>query len=180
MPRPPHRPAALAGRLFLGSDAIARGLLSTSELRSSAWQPVLRGIYADASVALTHLHRCRAVSSFVLPPGGAIAGRSAAYLYSARLIADDAPVEVLVPAGDKVRLAGVRAHVAALDPDELRTRAGMPVTDPLRTCWDLANGWTWSRRSSWLTRWRPGRWCESPSWRSIPAREPAIAVGVAV
>jgi very-short-patch-repair endonuclease len=66
-----------------------------------------------------------------------IAGRSAAHLYGAPFVDADAPVEVLVPRTANVRMAGVCAHVAALDPSEVVRRDGLPITSPLRTCRDL-------------------------------------------
>jgi very-short-patch-repair endonuclease len=127
--------------MFLGSDAVAGGLLTAAELRSRAWQQVLRGIYADATITLTHRHRCLAVARFVLPTGGAIAGRSAAYLYGARLLNATDPVEVLVPADSHIRGAGVRVHHATVDPLDVQVRDGIPLTGPVRTCWDIAQ-WT--------------------------------------
>jgi very-short-patch-repair endonuclease len=138
VPRPPRRPATLAGTIFLGRDAVADGLLTVADLRSGAWRQVLHGIYADATITITHQHRCLAVARFVLPPDGAIAGRSAAYLYGARLVGPDDPVEVLVPRAAKVKPSGIRTHVARLDPADTVMRAGIPVTTPARTCWDLA------------------------------------------
>jgi hypothetical protein len=136
--RPARRPGPLAGTIFLGSDAVAGGLLTPADLRSQAWQQVLRGIYADATISLTHRHRCLAVARYVLPAGGAIAGRSAAHLYGARLVGPTDPVEVLVPRVTNVRMAGVRAHVARLAAADTRLLDGVRLTTPLRTCWDLA------------------------------------------
>jgi very-short-patch-repair endonuclease len=136
--RTPRRPAALAGTIFLGAQSLADGLLTPADLRSRAWQQVLRGIYADAGITITHRHRCLAVARYVLPPGGAIAGRSAAYLYGADLVGNEDPVEVLVKRSAMVRMAGVRAHVARLDPSDVRRHGGLPLTTPFRTCWDLS------------------------------------------
>jgi hypothetical protein len=52
----------LAGKIFPGSAAIADGLLPPAHLRTSAWQRVLHGIYADSALTITHEHRCLAVS----------------------------------------------------------------------------------------------------------------------
>ncbi|MCW2640852.1 MAG: hypothetical protein JWP76_3158 [Dactylosporangium sp.] len=138
VPRTPRRPAALASTIFLGRDAVTDGLLTPADLRSRAWQQVVRGIYADATITITHQHRCLAVARFVLPVDGVIAGRSAAYLYGVPFVGTDEPVEVLVPRATNVRMAGVRAHVAQLDPSDTRRLDGVPVTTPMRTCWDLA------------------------------------------
>ncbi|MGC9668020.1 hypothetical protein ACNTMW_15875 [Planosporangium sp. 12N6] len=138
MPRAPRRSPALAGMIFLGSQAVADGLLTPADLRSRAWQQILHGVYTDAAITVTHRHRCLAVARFALPPGGVIAGRSAAYLYGVDLVAARDPVDVLVPRGSDLRLAGVRSHVAYLDPGDVRQLETVPVTSPVRTCWDLA------------------------------------------
>jgi hypothetical protein len=53
VPRTPRRPAALAGTMFRGRDAVAEGLLTPADLRSCAWQQVLHGIYADAALTVS-------------------------------------------------------------------------------------------------------------------------------
>lgn len=138
VPRTPRRPAALTGTMFSGGDAVTDGLLTPADLRSRAWQQVLRGIYTDATITLTHRHRCLAVARFVLPDGGVIAGRSAAYLYGAPLIGPTDPVEVLVPLDSHVRRAGVRVHHAEVDPADIRLRDDIRLTTPTRTAWDIA------------------------------------------
>lgn len=128
----------MRGRIFHGPTAVADGLLTRAELRSRAWQPVIRGVYADSSVPMSHELRCRAVAAFVLPTGGAIAGRSAATLLGAGLSGPDDPVELLVPETSVPRVAGVIAHTAALSKGDTRTVRGVRVTTPVRTCWDLS------------------------------------------
>jgi very-short-patch-repair endonuclease len=125
--------------MFSGGDAVTGGLLTPADLRSRAWQQVLRGIYADATITLTHRHRCLAVARFVLPDGGVIAGRSAAYLYGARLAGPTDPVEVLVPPTARIRgRDALVVHTGGLSSAEIQPRAALPLTTPIRTCWDLA------------------------------------------
>jgi very-short-patch-repair endonuclease len=139
VPRTPRRPAALTGTMFSGGDAVTDGLLTPADLRSRAWQQVLRGIYTDAAITLTHRHRCLAVARFVLPDGGVIAGRSAAYLYGARLVGPTDPVEILVPPTARIRSRGdLVVHTGVLPAAERQAGAALPLTTPLRTCWDLA------------------------------------------
>ncbi|WP_203871183.1 DUF559 domain-containing protein, partial [Plantactinospora endophytica] len=135
-----RRPPQLRGRIFRGSQVVARGLLTKHELRSSAWRPLFRDIYADAELTVAHHTRCAVVGRFLLPEGAAIAGRSAAALYGATTHADeDGMVEVAVPSGTRFGpMAGLRVHTATLAPDDIRLNAGVPVTSPVRTCWDLA------------------------------------------
>ncbi|BCB77323.1 hypothetical protein GCM10022251_64840 [Phytohabitans flavus] len=139
MPLPPRRPAALAGKIFLARDALARKLLTPAELRSAAWRPLFRGVYADASLTISHRHRCLAVCRYLLPSGGAVAGRSAAALYGAGTATTDEPVQVVVPR--KIRFgpfSGLDVHGADLIDGDVRDLAGVRVTTPVRTCWDLA------------------------------------------
>jgi len=126
--------------MFLARTAVATGLLTRADLRSSAWPPVLHGIYADARLSLTHAHRCLAVARYVLPPSGAIAGRSAVALYRIRpSAAPTDPVEVVVPPTATLgRGAGLRVHVVDLLDGDVEHRSGLRVTTPTRTCWDLA------------------------------------------
>ncbi|WP_344079172.1 endonuclease domain-containing protein [Luedemannella helvata] len=142
MPRQPHRPPPLRGRLFHGPTAVTKGQLTRAQLRSSAWRPVIRGVYVDSTIPPSHELSCRAVAKYLLPDSGAIAGHSAATLLGPGLNDDSAPVEVLVPrpvgrTWFVPRTAGIVAHTATFPPSDVRTVRGMPVTTPLRTCWDL-------------------------------------------
>jgi very-short-patch-repair endonuclease len=68
-----------------------------------------------------------------------IAGRSAAYLYGARLVGPTDPVEVLVPPNARIRQrTGLVVHTGPLSGADIQPRAALPLTTPVRTCWDLA------------------------------------------
>jgi very-short-patch-repair endonuclease len=139
MPPTPRRPAPLRGRIFRGSQAIASGLLTRNELRSTAWRPLFRDVYADAGLTVSHRTRCTAAARLLLPPGAALAGRAAAALFGAGTVETTDPLDVVVPAGTRFGpVAGLRVHNVRLDPGDTLDRAGIPVTSPLRTCWDLA------------------------------------------
>ncbi|MEV1145703.1 hypothetical protein AB0I76_18785, partial [Micromonospora sp. NPDC049799] len=97
MPKAPRRPPQLRGRIFRGSTAVSRGLLTRNDLRSSAWRSLFRDVYADAVLPVTHRHRCRAALRWLVPAGSAIAGRSAAALYGVGQVSMDEPIDVLVP-----------------------------------------------------------------------------------
>lgn len=110
---PPHayRPDALAWQVFRGSAAVRRELLTTHQLRSSAWVRLRHDVYADARLARDHALACRAVA-LQLPAGSAFAGPSAAFLHGiahAAEFTDD--VHVVVPAGAGLRSQrGLRVH----------------------------------------------------------------------
>ncbi|MEU8131248.1 hypothetical protein AB0B68_28885 [Micromonospora sp. NPDC049049] len=139
MPKAPRRPPQLRGRVFRGSTAVSRGLLTRNELRSSAWRPLFRDVYADAQIAVTHTIRCTAIGRWLVPPGAAIAGRAAAGLYGCAKSSASEPVDVLVPTATRIGpTAGIRVHHGEIDSGDTVDRAGVTVTSPARTCWDLA------------------------------------------
>ncbi|MEJ3746786.1 hypothetical protein WEI85_26310 [Actinomycetes bacterium KLBMP 9797] len=126
MPKSPRKPGPLVGKIFLGGTALRRRLLTAAELRGAAWRPLFRGVYADASMTITHRHRCLAVSRYLLPPTGAIAGRSAATLYGVNTFDATDPVEVAVPRAARFGpVAGLRVHTSDVSPDEIRDLDGV-------------------------------------------------------
>ncbi|MFG2061939.1 type IV toxin-antitoxin system AbiEi family antitoxin [Micromonospora sp. NPDC048871] len=140
MSRSPRRSPQLRGRVFRGSHAISRGLLTRNDLRSAAWRPLFRDVYADAQLPVTHRTRCTAAGRWLIPTGAAIAGRSAAVLHGCAHTTFDDTVEVLVPRGRSAGpAAGLRVHRGPVDDGDIVDRAGTPVTSPERTCWDVAS-----------------------------------------
>ncbi|MGE5827294.1 MAG: DUF559 domain-containing protein [Micromonosporaceae bacterium] len=139
MPRSGELPAPLRNKCFSGRAAIERGLLSPKQLRGSAWRRLFHGVYVDSTLPETHLLRCAAALAYLLPKGSVIAGASAATLWGAGLAGPVDPVEALVPRPLRVGPSrGLRLHVGTLRPDEVVRVGRLPVTSPLRTCWDLA------------------------------------------
>ncbi|WP_370463343.1 endonuclease domain-containing protein [Micromonospora sp. WMMC415] len=139
MPVPPRRPARLQGRLFRGSQVVSQGLLTRAELRSTAWRPLFKDVYADAGLVVSHPTRCAAAARWLIPPGAAIAGRSAAALFGAGRVEAHESLDVLVPTGRRFGpVSGLAVHTATLPGTDVVLRAGVPVTTPERTCWDLA------------------------------------------
>ncbi|GII26386.1 hypothetical protein Pme01_59830 [Planosporangium mesophilum] len=94
-------------------------------------------MYADA--VLDHRAWCRA-AALLLPAGGAIAGRSAAYLYFADVLPrGEVPVEVAVPRSATLRpRPGLRVRRTVLPPGDVERVSGLPVTTLTRTAFDLA------------------------------------------
>ncbi|MEV1013656.1 hypothetical protein AB0I89_04250 [Micromonospora sp. NPDC049801] len=139
MPRTPRRPPQLRGRVFRGSTAVSRGLLTRNDLRSSAWRPLFRDVYADSQLTVTHAIRCAAVGRWLVPPGAAIAGLAAAVLYGCPSTSAGAPIDVLVSTDSRIGPTnGIRVHHGQIDPGDILDRAGITVTSPARTCWDVA------------------------------------------
>ncbi|WP_433314146.1 DUF559 domain-containing protein [Micromonospora chersina] len=158
MPSPAQVPRRLSVLPFRGSAAVAEGLLSWTMLRSPAWIRLLPDVYVHRNGYRDGDHRmwCDAVA-LRLPPGAAIAGRSAAFLWGADLLGLDAstpgsspptfrtagrgtrpPVTVLLPRAARLRPHPRVRPVRSVLPDTDRTRfAGLPVTTALRTAFDL-------------------------------------------
>lgn len=146
-------PSLLAGKVFSGRHAVAAGLLTQDHLRTRAWRRVFRGVYADASLAVTHRMRCAAALTFLAPPGATIAGRSAAALHGVTIGAADDPVELLVPpSGSRCRHTGVVAHRGELDGADRHWQGPIPLTSPARTCWDLTRWLDLVEAVAWVDR----------------------------
>ncbi|WP_158550709.1 hypothetical protein [Geodermatophilus sp. TF02-6] len=62
--------------VFVGSHAIAEGLLTREQLRERSYRRLVQGVYADPALELDHRLRCAGVA-LLLPPGTAIGGPSA-------------------------------------------------------------------------------------------------------
>jgi hypothetical protein len=94
----PH--PTLAGAVFRGSEALARGLLTRAQLRGPAWRRLRHDVYADAKLPVTHRLHARAVA-LAGPPQAVLGGMTAATLWSTRgpLVGPDDPVELIVPPG---------------------------------------------------------------------------------
>lgn len=138
VPVAPAVPPPLAGRLFRGSDVVARGLLTRRQLDSRAWQRLYRDVYLDASVPVTHELRARA-AALVAVPGAVVSGASAAVLWGVPLVAADDPVECTVSPGRPAsRDPALRLRRRSLADADVTTLRGARVTTPVRTALDLA------------------------------------------
>ena len=138
VPVPPRRPEALSGRVFRGTWAIERKLLTPAQLRSSAWRSLRRDVYADSRLEVTHRVLAAGVS-LVMPRAGALAGLTAAASWGAPdLVGPEDPVEVVVPPGVRWTPGpGVVVRTAPLDGDVVVGRRGLRLTCRVRTAVDL-------------------------------------------
>ena len=124
--------------VFVGSHAIAEGLLTPEQLRERSYRRLVQGVYADPGLEFDHRLRCSGVA-LVLPPGAAIGGHSAAAWHGAPFAGPNDPVTVIRP--PSVLWKGpreVRVRQAGLADGDVEHRDGVPVTSPLRTAWDVA------------------------------------------
>ena len=137
--RTPLRPEALLGQVFRGADAVAVGLLTPDQLRSTAWRRVLRGVYVDADLPPDPEHRLLAVE-LLAPATVVFAGRTAAWLHGVATAWEDGdPVEVAVPTGARWGpVAGVVIAHVQLSAAEVTVLGGHRVTSAVRTAADVA------------------------------------------
>lgn len=122
---------------FRGSLAIATGVLTRAQLRSSGFRRLFPDIYLRRDVAPTLVVRSRGAQLLVAGQG-ALAGYSAAELLGARIAPRDADAEVVVPGGDFRECRGLRVHREQLADDEIETVGDLVVTSAIRTAYDLA------------------------------------------
>lgn len=124
--------------IFIGSHAIAEGLLTRNQLRQRSYRRLVQGVYADPGLEYDHRLRCRGVA-LLLPPGTAIGGLSAAAWHRAPIAAPHDPVTVLRP--EEVLWKGprgVRVHRSDLGSRDVDVLDDVPVTVAVRTAWDVA------------------------------------------
>jgi hypothetical protein len=120
--------------VFRGSEALRQGKLSRYRLRTE-----FRVIYPDVYVAKCAVLtlRTRSVAAWLWSGRrGVLAGLAAAALHGADWIDDDEPVELIWH--NTRPPAGVRARSQRVQPDEVTHVAGLPVSTPARTAFDLA------------------------------------------
>lgn len=81
-------------RVFVGSEAVAEGLLTAKQLRGPYVRRILTGVYAPIWVQRTHALKCEG-AALVLPKEAVITGRSAATIRGADLAFYEDPVEII-------------------------------------------------------------------------------------
>ena len=119
---------------FIGAESIASGELTRGKLRWS-FRAVHPGVYLPKDAELTLFNRTAAAW---LHTGrtGIIAGRAAAALHGAKWTRSDDPIELIAKHGRP--RPGITIREERIAPDEIVAIAGMPVTSPARTAFDLA------------------------------------------
>lgn len=136
MPRHARIPMALRRGPFTLAQAEAAGI-SADQLRGTVWRRLARGWYCLAEQPGEETMRLRAAADS-LPWGSGFSGPTAGRLYGLQ-VPNPARPEVTVP--DYSRVAArtdVRVRRLHLRPGDVIWRDGLPLTSPLRTCFDLA------------------------------------------
>lgn len=137
MPRDAHVPESLRHGPFTLAQARAAGV-TPDQLRGRSWSRVAQGWYRWAGSPLGDERDRLATIAASLPGFGAFSGLTAARLHRLDLPEADPP-EVVVPPDSKVS-GRARASVRKIQlaPGDVVWRDGLPLTSPLRTCFDLA------------------------------------------
>ncbi|WP_019970444.1 hypothetical protein [Mycobacterium sp. 141] len=123
------------GEPFVGSEAVARGELLKSALRTR-YTRVFRDIYVSPGTELTPEIRARAAWLWSRRRG-IIAGKSASALYGAKWVDAAAPLELIH--SNRNPLAGLKVRTEQIDEDEVVRIAGLPVTSLARTALDIGS-----------------------------------------
>jgi hypothetical protein len=121
------------GEPFVGSEAIARGLLTKSQLETR-YIRLFRGVYVDSDTAITAAVRAKA--GWLWSGRRAfVAGFSAAAMHGSKWVDDGRVVELIH--NSRHRVPGIQAHGDLIEADEVELIGGVPVTSPARTALDL-------------------------------------------
>jgi hypothetical protein len=119
---------------FLGSEALAAGVLTPYKLRSR-YIAVHKDVYVPRDTALTATLRAKACW-LRSRRRGILAGFSAAALHGAKWIDPTLPAAIIDT--NRHSVAGVQTWEERIDDDEIEILAQMRVTTPARTALDLA------------------------------------------
>ena len=148
VPRCPSRPGRLRNGPFRGTEAIAAGLVSSAQLRSSAWRRLFRDVYISSTTPLTHLVRAMG-GALLLPPGAALTGRTAALMWGAQLRDYDGPVEVATPK-QFGPVAGLAITTTEMGPADVVQRWNVPITTIGLTAWQLGRSMPLHDAVAWI------------------------------
>jgi Protein of unknown function (DUF559) len=131
---------ALRG-VFLGSHAVAAGVVTRAQLQSGLYRRLFQNVYADPALPADHrLYTPGAM--LVMPSDAVVGGRSAAAWFDAPFAAPVDPVLVVVPPDSPWRgPRGIRVHRTVVNAAEVMTLdhvdGEVRLTTPLRTAWEV-------------------------------------------
>jgi hypothetical protein len=125
--------AAAMGEPFLGSEAIACGLVTKSQLETR-YTRLFRDVYVGPDIDVTAALRAQAGWLWARRRG-VVAGFSAAALHASKWVDDARAVELIH--NNRHRLPGIQTREARVEDDEIVVVGGIPVTSPPRTALDL-------------------------------------------
>ncbi|MEH3077930.1 MAG: hypothetical protein PGN11_14890 [Quadrisphaera sp.] len=124
--------------VFLGSAAVAEGVLTPKQLRDPRLRRLFHDVYAPAHLPHDHALACRG-AALIAPGTARLTGRSMATVLGVRLADRDDPVEFVVPHPDRTRdPKGIALRAASRGPLGTATWRGVAITTPERMGFDLA------------------------------------------
>lgn len=127
---------------FLGSEALAAGVLTPYELRSR-YVALHKDVYVPQGVELTAQLRAKALW-LRSRRRGVLAGYSASAFHGAKWIDADLPAAIIDT--NRRRAPGLQVWEERIEPDEICVIEGMRVTTPERTALDLTSRFPLTRR----------------------------------
>jgi very-short-patch-repair endonuclease len=134
---PRHRPTDLPD-VFVGSHAVAEGVLTAHQLRGPFVRRVIQGVYRPAWVPLTHRLKCRA-ACLVLPDAVLVTGVSAITCLGLRMVGREEEVHVVAPDVIVVaRRSGIALRRCANGPVAGRLLDGVRLAHSYRIAFDAA------------------------------------------
>lgn len=122
---------------FLGSEAVAAGLVAKHQLRNhrGPFVTVFPDVYTRRSADMTIRHRAKAAWLWS-HRGGVLAGVTASALHGAQYVEDTLPIELVWPNRRPPR--GITTlKTGSLASDEVTEHRGLPLTTVERTAFDL-------------------------------------------
>jgi hypothetical protein len=121
------------GAPFVGSEAIAAGLLTRSQL-AARYTRLFRDVYVNPDTQVTAALRAKAGWLWAKRQG-VVAGFAAAALHGSKWVGDTTTVELFHE--NRHRLPGLRTRGDRIGEDEIVIVDGVPVSSPTRTALDL-------------------------------------------
>ena len=125
---------------FVGSRALATGAVANKYRLRTGYRAIFPDVYLPHGMVPT-LRQLTEAAWLWSGEQGVISGIAASALHGAKWVADDTPVDLIHPNPRAPR--GLVTHRDTLRPGEVGLAAGLPVTTPVRTAFDLGR---------WLTR----------------------------
>jgi len=129
-------PVELRRQVFLGSKAIAAGLLTRRQVNGQTWRRIIHDVYADRALSFDHLVFVCGVA-LIMPPGAVIDGRSAAHVWGVPMAPPDQPVEVWTPVGFGPA-SGARIRCSPTRSGCVTQWRGLPLSTPAHAAWEIA------------------------------------------
>jgi hypothetical protein len=119
---------------FVGSEALASGLVKKYELRAH-FRAVFPDVYVPTNAVLTMHQRAKAAWLYSHRQG-VVAGLTASALHGAKWVDDDSPIELIWSKARRPR--GLRTYDMRLHSTEFVDLGGMRITTVERTAFDVA------------------------------------------